>query len=155
MSSLPTVGESGTTWAAKLNDFLGVSHGTDGTLKAGACLQIYAGAAVFPDGQVDTAATFQNLDLHGIVGSNSALCLFKVTGTGANTIIFRTDGDSGSWANWLNTNADGSFNKTYLSASGGWGYTMGLTANTGIIEWAATTKSASNTVTIYLVAYIK
>lgn len=157
--SLPTIGESGTTWAAKLNSFISLEHNTDGTHKknTGVGLHIYTGSAVFPDGQVTSAATFQDLDLSGIVGANTALVLCEIlTGgaTGTNQFVFAPKGATGAYAYWALPAAESSFNTLYLTGVASRGLVACLTNSSGVVQWGATTKNAANTATIYLRAYI-
>lgn len=161
MASLPTVGESGSTWAAKLNTFLSVEHEADGTHKqnngatTGIGLRIYAGGAVFT-GNATSAATFQALDLSSIVGAKATLVIFEVelTGSTATNVVFMPTGHGCTWAEGYNSGGAG-FNKAYLAAdTGAKTYCACLTDSSGSVDWGQVTATSGYAIKIYVRAYI-
>ena len=165
MAGLPTVGGDDGQWATKLNEFLEVAHEADGTLKASQVtaaatgtgfLKAYANAAtpVFND-TLDTANTWQDLNLSDYVGANLAMVYLEVTMSAAAAFAVKPKG-YGSATVTYHTTAGSAYNygaSEIHANSGNYGYLVSLTNSSGVVQIAS--NNNTTTFTVKLIAYVK
>jgi hypothetical protein len=110
-----------------------------------------SGATVF-NTTLTAASTFQDLDVSGTVGSNTALCYLEITATSgtAHQFLFRPKGYGG--AGFSNHNDTYGTCRTDL-ASGKFGYILCSTNSSGVLQIATTNNTI--TYTIKLILWVK
>ena len=133
MTRLPTVGQDSGTWGQVLNDFLGVEHNADGSLKATGSLS----------GKLDKTAVSQvggvaSLDSNGMVPTAQlplSVQSITISGSGAPSSTTGQNGDV--YLNYANGNV-------YVKTAGAWGSSV---ANLGNNLTAPVTITPSTTST--------
>lgn len=157
MAAKPTVGGSSGSWGQELNDFLDVSHNTDGTLLAAAVTAAATGGGFIKSSgstvfntTLTAANTFQDLDLSSIVGSNTALCFLEIYAGGGSSQVITTKPKGYGGAASSHQAAAGCANCTLSSTA--YGYVIVATNSSGVIQIAAPNNSV--TYTIKLIVYV-